>query len=52
MIEDWQDCESLAKKVSQEIIRACWRRIVELLQKQLLFCPRCVMSARPQQPVA
>jgi hypothetical protein len=40
------------KKVSQEIIRPCWRRIAALLQKQLLFCPRCVMSAGPQQPVA
>jgi hypothetical protein len=48
------DCRFLGphKKVSQEIIRPCWRRIAALLRKQLLFCPRCVMSARPQQPVA
>jgi hypothetical protein len=51
-IDNQEDCEEGNKKVSQEIVRPCSRRIAALLQKQLRFCPRCVMSARPQQPVA
>jgi hypothetical protein len=51
-IDNPEDCQEGNKKVSQEIIGPCSRRIAALLQKQLLFCPRCVMSARPQQPVA
>jgi hypothetical protein len=39
------------KKVSQETIRLCSWRIAALLQKQLPFCSRCVMSAHPKQPV-
>jgi hypothetical protein len=41
-----------ATKVSQEIFRLCGWRIAALLQKQLPFCSRCVMSARPQQSLA
>jgi hypothetical protein len=48
-IEDRQDCQGPNKKVWQEIIRPCWRRIAALLQKQLPFCSRCVMSAHPKQ---
>ena len=50
--EGTQDYKEATNKVSQEIIRPCRRRISALLQKQLLFSPRCVMSAHPQQPVA
>jgi hypothetical protein len=38
-------------EVSQEILRLCGSRIAALLQKQLLFWPRCAMSAHPQHPV-
>jgi hypothetical protein len=41
----------VSEKVSQEIIRLCGWRIAALLQKQLLFCSRCGMSAHPKQPV-
>jgi hypothetical protein len=38
-----------ATKVSQDIIRLCCQRIAALLQKQLPFFSRCVMSAHPKQ---
>jgi hypothetical protein len=49
LIEERQDCQSRNGKVSQKIVRLCCWRIAALLQKQLPFWSRCVMSAHPQQ---
>jgi hypothetical protein len=40
-----------ATEVSQKLVRLCCWRIAALLQKQLPFFSRCVMSAHPKQPV-
>jgi hypothetical protein len=47
-VESRQEAAGLTK-ASQDIMRLCCWRIAALLQKQLPFCSRCVMSAHPKQ---